>query len=186
MLAEIAEIDENLRRHNLTALQESIQHARRKVIYETLHPETAVPGRGKNQHTPTENISAGTQTYAADAAAATNETERTIRNKTRIGNTLGDVADLLEGTAIEDNQSDLLALSSLIKSNPEMASEVSDLIQLEMTLDEARETDRLIKRHINHTRYLLLDMRDRKGWKPSGMRVSRTMGRKSLAMRKHI
>ena len=35
----------------------------------------------------------------------------------------------------------------------------------EMTLDEARETDRLIKRHINTTRYLLLDMRDRKGWK---------------------
>ncbi len=38
---------------------------------------------------------------------------------------------------------------------------MSALIQLEMTMDEAVETDRLIKRHINHTRYLLLDMRDR-------------------------
>ena len=33
---------------------------------------------------------------------------------------------------------------------------MSDLIQLEMSLDEARETDRLIKRHINTTRYLSL------------------------------
>lgn len=75
--------DSNLKRHNLTALQEGVQHARRKQIYEALHPDTAVPGRGKNQHTPTENISVGTQTYAADAAAATNETERTIRNRPR-------------------------------------------------------------------------------------------------------
>ena len=45
---------------------------------------------------------------------------------------------------------------------------MSALIQLEMTLDEAVETDRLIKRHINTTRYLLLDMRDRQGWKALG------------------
>ena len=45
---------------------------------------------------------------------------------------------------------------------------MSNLIQIEMTLDEARETDRLIKRHINTTRYLLLDIRDRNGWKALG------------------
>ena len=57
---------------------------------------------------------------------------------------------------------------------------MSDMIQLEMTLDEARETDRLIKRHINTTRYLLLDMRDRKGWKALGFESFKEYGEKEL------
>ena len=47
-------------------------------------------------------------------------------------------------------------------------------------LDEARETDRLIKRHINTTRYLLLDMRDRKGWKALGYESFVEYGEKEL------
>jgi hypothetical protein len=61
---------------------------------------------------------------------------------------------------------------------------MSELIQLEMTLDEARETDRLIKRHINTTRYLLLDMRDRKGWKALGYESFGDYGKKSLGYEK--
>lgn len=64
---------------------------------------------------------------------------------------------------------------------------MSALIQMEMTLDEAVETDRLIKRHINHTRYLLLDMRDRKGWKALGYESFVEYGKKSLGYDKsHI
>lgn len=59
---------------------------------------------------------------------------------------------------------------------------MSDLIQMEMTLDEARETDRLIKRHINTTRYLLLDMRDRKGWKALGYASFVEYGEKELSL----
>lgn len=61
---------------------------------------------------------------------------------------------------------------------------MNDLIQLEMTLDEARETDRLIKRHINTTRYLLLDMRDRKGWKALGYESFKEYGKQSLGYEK--
>lgn len=57
---------------------------------------------------------------------------------------------------------------------------MNELIQLEMSLDEARETDRLIKRHINTTRYLLLDMRDRKGWKALGYESFVEYGEKEL------
>ena len=57
---------------------------------------------------------------------------------------------------------------------------MNELIQLEMTPDEARETDRLIKRHINTTRYLLLDMRDRKGWKALGYESFKDYGEKEL------
>ena len=64
---------------------------------------------------------------------------------------------------------------------------MSALIQLEMTMDEAVETDRLIKRHINHTRYLLLDMRDRQGWKALGYESFVEYGKKSLGYDKsHI
>lgn len=45
----------------------------------------------------------------------------------------------------------------------------------------ARETDRLIKRHINTTRYLLLDMRDRKGWKALGYESFVEYGEKELS-----
>lgn len=61
---------------------------------------------------------------------------------------------------------------------------MSELVQLEMTLDEARETDRLIKRHINTTRYLLLDMRDRKGWKALGYESFVEYGKQSLGYEK--
>lgn len=57
---------------------------------------------------------------------------------------------------------------------------MSNLVQLEMTLEEAQETDRLIKRHINTTRYLLLDMRDRKGWKALGYESFKEYGEKAL------
>lgn len=46
--------------------------------------------------------------------------------------------------------------------------------------EEASETDRLIKRHINTTRYLLLDMRDRKGWKVLGFESFVEYGEKEL------
>ena len=57
---------------------------------------------------------------------------------------------------------------------------MSALIPLEMTLEEACETDRLIKRHINTTRYLLLDMRDRQGWKALGYESFVEYGEKEL------
>jgi hypothetical protein len=40
-------------------------------------------------------------------------TERTIRNKTRIGEQLSDIADQLKETPIADSQKDLLALAQL-------------------------------------------------------------------------
>lgn len=57
---------------------------------------------------------------------------------------------------------------------------MSALIPLEMTPDEAHETDRLIKRHLNTTRYLLLDMRDRQGWKALGYESFVEYGEKAL------
>lgn len=94
-------------------MQQGIQHAQRKRIYEKLHPETkrgALGGKGINADILTDKLSVRTDNYAADAATATGETERTVRRKNLIGEQLESVADQLSGTAIEDNQSELLAL----------------------------------------------------------------------------
>ena len=55
LLFELATLDENLQRNVLTALEENLALARRKEIFEKLHPETKAvtkrggPGRGKNK-----------------------------------------------------------------------------------------------------------------------------------------
>jgi N6-adenosine-specific RNA methylase IME4/ParB-like chromosome segregation protein Spo0J len=127
LYAELAEIDENLIRNDLTELQQGIQHNRRKRIYEALHPETkrgALGGKGINADILTENIAVRKEGYAENAAQSIGVTERTVHNKTRIGEQLESVAEQLIGTAIEDNQSELLALASLQESKPDVAAVV--------------------------------------------------------------
>ena len=48
---ELKEIDENLMRAELHYTERGDLLSRRKKIYEELHPETAIPGRGQNQYT---------------------------------------------------------------------------------------------------------------------------------------
>ena len=71
-------------------------HARRKAVYEKLHPEAkrgALGGKGINADILTDKLSVRNESYAADAANAVGETERTVRRKTRIGEQLAEVAE---------------------------------------------------------------------------------------------
>lgn len=135
LMAELAEIDENLIRNNLNALQEGLQLARRKAIYEQLHPETRHGGDRKSE----EAKSSGNNfhlipSFAEDTAAKTGKTDRTIRNKTRIGEALADVAMDLIGTPIEDSQKDLLSLASM---TPDVRDQVVDKIVSGAAVDVA-------------------------------------------------
>ena len=111
---ELAEIDENLIRNELTALERGESLARRKTIYEALHPETKPvqerggPGRG---HKTAENISA-VSPFAEDAAEKTGVTDRAIRYAVQIGEDITPEArDAIRETPTADNQSDLLRLA---------------------------------------------------------------------------
>lgn len=86
--AELAEIDENIIRHNLDYLEEGEQLARRKEIYETLHPETRQGKR--NGQTSKTAISAvlGTKPFTADTAEKIGMAERTIRQKIQVATKL--------------------------------------------------------------------------------------------------
>ena len=126
LLKELAEIDENLIRNDLSELEKGIQHAERKQIYETLHPEAKATNNGGgfkgNQHVVTDNLSA--TSYAADAATATGVSERTVRRNTRFGEVLKPYRAELTGSVLADNQRELLTLAALIKSKPEQGQAV--------------------------------------------------------------
>jgi ParB family chromosome partitioning protein len=122
ILSELAEIDENLIRNELTQFDKSIQTSRRKEIYEILHPETKhgkQENRG-NRHT-VANVESGTQCHSVETktesfveqtAKATNQSERKIRKDARIGKILKPLEHLITGTKFEDN---LKELDELVK-----------------------------------------------------------------------
>lgn len=110
---ELAEIDENMERRTLTVLEEAQALARRKTIYETLHPDAKPvtikggPGRGKKT---SDNLSP--VSYARDAAEKTGRSARTVQRKVEIGEKLdSEAADTLRGTKYENSQSVLKDLA---------------------------------------------------------------------------
>jgi ParB family transcriptional regulator, chromosome partitioning protein len=116
--AELAEIDENLIRNELTELELSRSLARRKEIYEAIHvvsrpvheSKIAGPGRG---HYKTSADSAPVS-FAWDVAAKTGMARRTVLTKVQIGKNLtAAAADLVRGTSVEDNETSLLEIARL-------------------------------------------------------------------------
>ena len=67
---ELAEIDENLMRNDLSELMQGIHHARRKRIYEQLHPETKAGGDRKSEERKNQTANLAVCSYAAPHARA--------------------------------------------------------------------------------------------------------------------
>ena len=117
--AELAEIDENLIRNELTMLERAEWQTRRKEIYEALHPEVK---HGANQHTIKESRSSQdgnsskteTLNYRESAAKAQNKSATQVSRETRIGKILKPIAHLLKGTRFENNGKELDELVKLL------------------------------------------------------------------------
>lgn len=87
--AELAEIDENLIRHNLDYMDEGEQLARRKEIYEVLYPQTKHGGDRKSEETKRRNPPLDFKpSFSADTSAKTGMSERTIREKIQVAQKL--------------------------------------------------------------------------------------------------
>jgi len=109
--ARLAEIDENLVRHDLNPLDRAVFLAERKAIYERLHPDTVagVAGGKARQGTATEIIS-----FARDTAERCGITDRTVRTAVMIANSLPpEIRTRLAGTKLAKNQSELVALTRI-------------------------------------------------------------------------
>ncbi|HYH17538.1 MAG TPA: ParB/RepB/Spo0J family partition protein [Azospirillum sp.] len=109
--ARLAEIDENLVRHDLNPLDRAVFLAERKALYEKLHPETkaGVAGGKARQGAATDIMS-----FARDTAERCGLDERTIQRAVMIASRLApEVRARIAGTWIARKQSELLALAKV-------------------------------------------------------------------------
>jgi ParB family chromosome partitioning protein len=119
LLEELTKIDENMVRQELTTLEHAEQVARRKEIYETLHPETRHgngPGRGRREKKRNEFGS-----FADDTASKTGRTARTIQQAVQIARSLSDnrTKELIRLLPIADKKIELLRLMRLPRESQE-------------------------------------------------------------------
>ena len=113
LTAELAEIDENLIRKSLTALENAEQLKRRKEIYEALHPESK-PENIKSKNLPKRNlfVSGKVKTFTQDAAEKTGKSQRSIQQDIQIASNIsGEVKQEIKGTEIENKKSALLEIA---------------------------------------------------------------------------
>ncbi|WP_051340936.1 ParB/RepB/Spo0J family partition protein [Azospirillum halopraeferens] len=109
--ARLAEIDENLVRHELNPLDRATFLVERKAVYERLNPDTkaGVAGGKARQGSANEIVS-----FARDTAERVGLTDRTIQLAVKIATGLApDVKAAVAGTPIAKVQAELLALAKL-------------------------------------------------------------------------
>jgi ParB family chromosome partitioning protein len=109
------EIDENLARKELTALERAEFLAERKRVYETLHPEVA-HGKARRPKTDKQKVAnfATFSRFSKDAAKATGLSERSVQLACALAASLSpEAVALIRGTKLADNQAQLQALAAL-------------------------------------------------------------------------
>lgn len=113
---KLIELDENLMRENLSALEEAVAIARRKELYEARFPETK---KGEAQGTGMRR-SAGKylsgnlspRSFTEDTAEKLGVHIRTVERSAQIGRSLSEESiEALRGTALEDKKSVLLEIA---------------------------------------------------------------------------
>jgi ParB family chromosome partitioning protein len=111
LAVELMEIDENLRRASLPALQERRQLQRRKAIYERLYPETrrgAAGGKASGEARRGEVRTNDKVSFVQDTASKTGESKRTVERAIHVAEHLDpEVDDLIRGTPLENSKTGL-------------------------------------------------------------------------------
>jgi len=145
--AELAEIDENLIRSDLTPIERDIAVARRKAIYEQLHPETvhgaAGKGRPKSRHHGDSEPPAAR--FTKDTADRTGQGERTVQRAVGHVETIGE--ETLAGL-VDTSLNATVELDALTQLSPERREAVivkaraGDDVSAQVELRKQRREDR--------------------------------------------
>lgn len=132
--AELAEIDENLIRNPLSALEQADQMKRRKEIYEALHPESApenVKKANLKNVSSKRNDFASTETaksFTQDAAEKTGKSQRSIQQGVKIGRDIPEeIKQKIKGTELENSKTDLMELAKV--KEPEKQRELVEKVK---------------------------------------------------------
>lgn len=110
--ARLIEIDENLMRRELSALDRAIFLAERKAVYDVLYPETVKPGRRKKELA-TSCRQFG-ETFSKATANRLGLSKKTVERSLALAASLSPEArEALRLSDLADNQSELLKLAAL-------------------------------------------------------------------------
>ncbi|OYX86414.1 MAG: hypothetical protein B7Y84_14145 [Azorhizobium sp. 32-67-21] len=119
--AELAMIDENLCRTDLTPAQAAYQTARRKEIYEDLHPETRHGAIGNGREKSRKFCdSTSNGRFTEDTSRNTGKSERAIQLDVARGEALGDDLEAITGTSLDKG----VELDALAKMSPSDRAEI--------------------------------------------------------------
>lgn len=111
---QMAEIDENLMRSNLSASEEAAAVVKRKRLYEQLHPETKHGGSHQTNGDGSSGKVCHLESFASNTAKQTGRSDRSIRQSATIGKRIPEaLLKRLGSTAIADNKSQLEKLGRL-------------------------------------------------------------------------
>lgn len=101
-IAELAMIDENLCRAELKGALRDQQTARRKVIYERLHPDSRHGTPGVSRQVGDSGGRSQTDRFTSETAAITGHSERTIQRSAERGEKIArEAANLMAGTRLD-------------------------------------------------------------------------------------
>lgn len=121
--AELAEIDENLIRNELSPAERAISIARRKAIYEELHPETKHGTPGVSRQVGDTRERGDKTRFTKQTADTTGESERSIQRNAKRGEELGTEAlRRVVNTSLDKGEE----LDALAKLTPEHRDRLID------------------------------------------------------------
>ena len=113
---QLAEIDENICRNELTALESAEALAKRKQLYLAKHPETArgVAGAIAKHSATAESAIAAVPSFADDTAKKTGKAPRTVRQEVQIATAIApDVRERLHDTVAADDKTGLTRIAGM-------------------------------------------------------------------------
>lgn len=116
--AQLAEVDENLCRRELTVLERAEHIALRRKLWEQMHPPPAPEGKKKPK-----KHEAPLAMFVDDTARRTGRANAAVREELRIGELPEDVRAAARETPVSDNKKELLALTRMPEEEQRRAVE---------------------------------------------------------------
>ena len=112
---QLAEVDENLCGTRLTSAERSLFTARRKEIYEAMHPETRNGGDRKSEKARSDQNDK--LSFCSDTAAKTGVTAKTVEREAARGAALAEDLPAIIGTSLDSGvEQDALAAGLVLRS----------------------------------------------------------------------
>jgi ParB-like chromosome segregation protein Spo0J len=176
LLADLAEIDENLMRNELHWIDADKQIARRKAIYLELYPETKAGGDRKSDKIKIQTLDSDNKTFIQDTADKTNKSKSSISQSVKRGNEITEEeAEVLKAIDAPKSYGDELIKQPIekrakiienLKIEVKPIKEVLKDINKEEKIQQKEEVKAKISEIINE-KYSLLKTID-KGWHKIG------------------